>query len=112
MQNGNELRLDLSVASQLDSGAVGERDAGSSTPLVDSGAVCERDAGSSTPLVDSDTDQSDGDGSQSQSSRESLVSATSARISENYTSIPYGIQQRATYEHGKAESDIMGGMCV
>lgn len=31
------------------------------------------------------------------------------KISDNFTSIPYGIQPRATYEHGKKSSDIMGG---
>ncbi|XP_048253112.1 uncharacterized protein LOC124133882 isoform X3 [Haliotis rufescens] len=30
------------------------------------------------------------------------------KISDNFTSIPYGIQPRATYEHGKKSSDIMG----
>ncbi|XP_069101506.1 uncharacterized protein [Argopecten irradians] len=29
-------------------------------------------------------------------------------ISEHYTSIPFGIQPRATYEHGKKNADIMG----
>ncbi|KAK3608331.1 hypothetical protein CHS0354_030785 [Potamilus streckersoni] len=30
------------------------------------------------------------------------------QISEQYSSIPYGIQPRATYEHAKTNSDIMG----
>ena len=31
------------------------------------------------------------------------------QISEHYTSVPYGIQPRATYEHSSIHGDIMGG---
>lgn len=31
------------------------------------------------------------------------------QISEHYTSVPYGIQPRATYEHSSVHADIMGG---
>ena len=32
------------------------------------------------------------------------------RVSEQFLSIPFGIQARASYEHGKRSSDIMGGV--
>ena len=31
------------------------------------------------------------------------------QISEHYTSVPYGIQPKATYEHSSIHGDIMGG---
>jgi len=31
------------------------------------------------------------------------------QISQHYTSVPYGIQPRATYEHSSLHADIMGG---
>ena len=31
------------------------------------------------------------------------------QISDHYTSIPYGIQPKATYEHSSMHADIMGG---
>ncbi|XP_041348822.1 uncharacterized protein LOC121368244 isoform X2 [Gigantopelta aegis] len=48
------------------------------------------------------------DNLQNELSKVMLISSTSAKISDNYASIPYGIQLRCTYEHGKSESDIMG----
>lgn len=32
------------------------------------------------------------------------------KVSEQYTNIPYGIQPRDTFEHGRTQPDIMGGM--
>ena len=32
-----------------------------------------------------------------------------AHLSENYTSVPYGFQPKATYTHAKSNTDIMGG---
>ena len=32
-------------------------------------------------------------------------------MSEHFTNVPYGIQPRDTYEHGKNCADIMGGNC-
>ncbi|XP_033746435.1 uncharacterized protein LOC117331705 isoform X2 [Pecten maximus] len=48
---------------------------------------------SATSLSSAGTDESDG---------------KQILISEHYTSIPFGIQPRATYEHGKKNADIMG----
>ncbi|XP_012943336.1 uncharacterized protein LOC101848406 [Aplysia californica] len=48
--------------------------------------------------------------SKSSSSNRSVTSddTPQVRISDQYVSIPYGIQPRASYEHGKRSSDIMG----
>ena len=53
---------------------------------------------------------------QDKSSTTSLSSAGASeeggfflRISENFTSVPFGLQPRDVYEHGKKSTDIMGG---
>ena len=45
------------------------------------------------------------------SSSQSVVSddGPQVRVSDQFLSIPFGIQPRASYEHGKKSSDIMGG---
>ncbi|XP_064607096.1 uncharacterized protein LOC135471707 [Liolophura sinensis] len=42
------------------------------------------------------------------SSQKTLLEKTNVKISENYTSVPYGFQLRDAYEHGKENTDIMG----
>lgn len=56
---------------------------------------------------------------QDKSSTASLSSAGASeedgslmRVSENYTNIPFGLQPRDVYEHGKKSTDIMGGTVV
>lgn len=53
---------------------------------------------------------------QDKSSTTSLSSAGASeeggffmRVSENFTNIPFGLQPRDVYEHGKKSTDIMGG---
>ena len=49
--------------------------------------------------------------SKNSSSGRSVVSddGPQVRISDQYVSVPFGLQPRASYEHGKRSSDIMGG---
>ncbi|KAK7499549.1 hypothetical protein BaRGS_00009201 [Batillaria attramentaria] len=51
---------------------------------------------------------SGGNSQGSMSSDQASEGGANVRISEQYTNIPYGIQPRDTYEHGKKSSDIMG----
>lgn len=41
-------------------------------------------------------------------SSEESQEETNLVVSENFTTIPYGLQPRLTYEHGKKNTDMMG----
>ena len=43
------------------------------------------------------------------SSESNVSDGPQVQISEHYTSLPYGIQPKATYEHSGLHADIMGG---
>ena len=100
--------------------------------LEDDGSQ-DLDSCSEVPLSDLDENEEDGDVLRGQDTvfekikeslsktqrSDSVVSAITSvsdtsdsphvQISEHYTSVPYGIQPRATYEHSSTHGDIMGG---
>lgn len=60
-------------------------------------------------IKDSVSQKQDGSRVDSSSRSGSETDSPQVKISDDYQSVPYGIQPRATYEHGKRSTDIMGG---